>query len=234
MEDDSGSTTSGLEMDFSKPAIHVIVGPCGSGKSVLASSLLYHAMKAKAFKSVIVFCAHEYNSFWTDMLPEHCVRLFSVSAVLEVFRKIKKVRKANPKAPLERHCLVFDDVQGLFARIKQLPEWNSCLISFRHAGLSLVFLGQYPTMCTTLMRSLVNTAYMFRASDLPAQKLLFGMTGSHFESFKEWQRAFLDATSQKYRCMVFKNHRDTKEESYSQFICDIPPKFKINCKENGL
>ena len=59
---------------------------------------------------------------------------------------------------------------------------------------------------------------MFRATDLPAQKLLFGMTGAHFESFRAWQKAYLDATSQKYRCMVFKNHRETMEESYSQFV----------------
>ena len=178
------STTGGLQLDLHKKQIYLLVGRCGSGKSELWKRILYEGAKVKAWSNVIVWTGHEYNDFWKSLLPERNVRLFSAQAVLDVFRKVKAHRKSHGNTKPQHQLMCFDDCQGYFQSLKYRPEWLGCLNSHRHAGFSLAFIGQHATFQQPSSRSLVGTAFLFRAVDLNSQKHLFNCTGSLYPSFK--------------------------------------------------
>ena len=60
------------------------------------------------------------------------------------------------------------------------------------------------------------------------------MAGGLYPNKSEFKRALLDATSEKYTAMVFKNGKNSIQESYSRFKCSVPPAFRLNFKPNGL
>ena len=224
----------GLEIDLaSRPILISMTGKCNSGKTVLLRSLLYHAARAGTWKWIIVFVGHDFSKDYSEILPEHCVRIFTPAAYMAVFDKIRTYKRANPDKALSHGLVVCDDCQGLFARLKNTVEFQNLLISHRHLGVSLAFLNQYATGQTTLQRSLTDIAFAFRASDVQSQKHLFKMMGSHFEGgLKEFQAAMRGLGQ--HNALVFKNNQLSFEDSYSIFKCQLPPKFKLKMKPNGL
>ena len=184
MEDSPQPSTTGLQLDLHKKQIYLLVGRCGSGKSELWKRILYEGAKVGAWDNVIVWTGHEYNDFWKSLLPERNVRLFSAAAVLDVFRKVKAHRKSQPDAALQHTLMCFDDCQGYFQSLKYRPEWLGCLNSHRHAGFSLAFIGQHATFQQPSSRSLVGTAFLFRAVDLNSQKHLFILKAHHHNKIR--------------------------------------------------
>lgn len=230
----------GFEFDFgNRPQICQLFGKCNSGKSEMIRALIYAtcARPDPVYKWIIVFTATTFNQFYTQFLPSHCVRKFSPEAFFDVFRKIEaKVTRGGQKKgfKLDHGLVVLDDCQGLWAKVKHTPEFNSIQISHRHRGVSLWYSNQYVVGMTTLQRSLCDLAVLFRASDEPSLKHLYRMAGTMFPNFKTFKAEFLRATAPTHTALVFKNGHDTIAESYSTFKCDLAPKFVLRMKPNGL
>ena len=226
---------TGLEIDFrARPLLIQLYGKQGSGKSVLCKALLYAAAKQRVYDWVIVFTATSWNDFYTGFLPEHAVRTFTPKQFYEIFAKIQRWKKDNPKKKLSRGCVVLDDVMGQTQKLIYDPRFTNILATYRHHNVDLWSTQQYIVGASPMMRSMLDYAFLFRATDEQSVKALHRMAGGLYPNRQEFKRALLDATSEQYTSLVFRNGQNTIGESYSKFRCDEPPQFMLKFKKNGL
>ena len=234
-ESSSSPLRRGLEIDFhSRPLLIQLYGKQGSGKSCLCKALLYAAAKQEVYDWVIVFTATSWNDFYTSFLPEHAVRTFSPKKFYAIFDKIQRFKKDNPKKKLSRGCVVLDDVMGQTQKLIYDPRFTNILATYRHHNVDLWSTQQYIVGASPMMRSMLDYAFLFRATDEQSIKALHRMAGGLYPNSKEFKRALLDATSEKYTSLVFRNGQNTIAESYSRFKADEPPSFMLKFKRNGL
>ena len=114
------------------------------------------------------------------------------------------------------------------------PRFTNILATYRHHNVDLWSTQQYIVGASPMMRSMLDIAFLYRATDEQSIKALYRMAGGLYPNKSEFKRALLDATSEKYTALVFRNGQNSIEESYSRFKCTEPPNFMLQFKENGL
>ena len=225
----------GLDIDMSSRPLRIqMYGKQGSGKTVLCKALLLAAARKKVFDWVVVFTATSWNDYYTSFLPEHAVRTFEPQKFYDIFNKIQRFKKDNPKKNLSRGLVILDDVMGQTQKLIYDPRFTNILATYRHHNVDLWSTQQYVTGASPMMRSMLDYAFVFRATDEQSIKALFRMSGGLYPNLKAFKTALLACTKDKYNCMLFKNGEATIEDSYSQFMCAEPPNFMLKIEPNGL
>ena len=162
------------------------------------------------------------------------MRQFSPDAFYSIFTKIQRFKKDNPKKKLSRGCVVLDDVMGQTQKLIYDPRFTNILATYRHHNVDLWSTQQYIVGASPMMRSMLDWAFVFRATDEQSIKALHRMAGGLYANSREFKKALLEATRQKHTALVFRNGQNTVEESYSRFKCTEPPNFMLQFKKNGL
>jgi ABC-type dipeptide/oligopeptide/nickel transport system ATPase component len=229
-----GSAVSGLAIDFkSRPLLLQLYGKQGSGKSVMCKALVYAASKQDVFDWVVVYTATAWNDHYRSFLPEHAVRVWDQDAFYEMFAKIRAFKKQNPKKPLSRGLCIVDDCLGQQKLYD--PRFMNLISTYRHYNVDLWQCQQIVSYgASTLQRTMVDWAFLYRATDDQSIRALYKMAGGLYPNMKEFKKAFLDLTSAKHTAMVFQNGKNSVAESYQAFKCDMPPNFKLKFEPNGL
>jgi ABC-type dipeptide/oligopeptide/nickel transport system ATPase component len=231
---DAGGPTNGLAIDFkTRPLLLQMYGKQGSGKSVLCKSLLYAASKQGIFDWVIVYTATAWNDHYRSFLPEHAVRVWDQDAFYDMFAKIRAFKKANPKKALSRGLCIVDDCLGQQKLYD--PRFMNLISTYRHYNVDLWQCQQIVSYgASTLQRTMVDWAFLYRATDDQSIRALHKMAGGLYPNLKSFKRAFLKSTSEKHTAMVFQNGKNTVAESYRAFKCDVAPSFMLKFEPNGL
>lgn len=216
-----------LELDFKRGKMILMIGKQASGKSYLTKSIIYQCSKSKIFKFGIVFTGSKINGDY-DFLDDDIVREdYSEENLEKYINKLRKWCQDHPGEKLPRSFLILDDLLGRI-RINS-PVFANLMSTYRHYNLTIIITSQYMVKnCSTLLRELVDYAFIFRTRFKNSLKHLYESFGQMTESYDDFFNMLEMATKEEHFCLMYDATKDKKETAYKSYRAPgNVPNFKL-------
>jgi hypothetical protein len=187
---------------------------------------MYYYLKQNYFKFGMVISRTKFNGDY-DWCPDEYVKdEYDEQKLQQYINKLRMYKKSKGYVPPS--FLILDDVLGAVSVYSNF--WTQLISQFRHFNLTLIIASQSITskLTSTLLRECVNISVMFRSVFKNTIVASFESFGQLFENYDEFLNLYLKITGQKYHALLFINDKDSKEQSYFDYIAPPnTPEFKI-------
>lgn len=213
--------------DMMFPLIYLFVGKTASGKSVAIKNLIYNYSKLGYFKFILAIVPSKFNSGYDYLPDKYVIESYDENYLKNYFNKLKEFKKKSGFIP--ENALILDDVMGSINLYS--PFWQHFISTYRHYNCTIIFGTQSLTGkggVSTLLRQCCNVCVMYRNVFHDNIENLYKSVGTLMDSQDEFEKTFLSVTSTKYHSLMFVNDRESKEESYFDYISEVAPDFKLN------
>lgn len=209
------------------PLIYLFVGKCASGKSVAIKNLIYNYSKLNYFKFGIAIVPSKFNSGYDYLPDKYVIESYDEGYLKNYFNKLREFKKKAGFIP--ENFLVLDDILGSINLYSSW--WQHFFSTYRHYNCTVIFGSQSITgkgAISTLLRQVCNICVMYRNVFHDNIEQLYKAFGALMENQDEFEKIFLNVTKTKYHALLFANDRDTKQNSYYDYISEVAPDFKLN------
>jgi len=216
---------SDFSFDLSRARIFVIVGRCGSGKSVAMKSILKHCCENNIFSFGRVYTStKQMNQDWSSIIPDkHVFDNYSDNHLKNYINKLKEW-KVTQKKDLPHSFLIFDDLLSVMNIHSPLLKWFFSV--HRHWNITIFLSSQHlVSNISTMLRTLVDGAIIFKNNFKRDRKQLCSAFGQLLEDEKDFLK-MLDGLGP-YEAVLYNSHASTHEEAYTTFKADLPKPFKL-------
>jgi energy-coupling factor transporter ATP-binding protein EcfA2 len=213
-------------MDVTRPKLVVILGACGSGKSVL----LKHLVKTMFESGNLSWCrvyrkTHRANHEY-DWLPDGAVHDIDLEEIHEYQEKLLSAREERGGDKLPMNALIIDDSQGTIRNTydKRLLAWYSL---HRHTSTYIFMCLQFATSIPTALRGMNDYVFVFADKFFTSRRHVFNFIGQWYPKEKEFLAMFDQATKKDHTCLMYTNRAETIEDSYLSFKAPAPEDFSV-------
>lgn len=213
--------------EMQMPLIFLYVGKCASGKSVAIKNLIYNYSKLNYFKFILAIIPSKFNNDYTYLPDKYVIENYDEKYLQNYFNKLRQFKQKNGFIPA--NALIIDDSLGAVNFYSGF--WSHLFSCYRHYKTTIIFGTQALSGkggISTLLRQVCNIACCYRNVYNDNIEGLYKAFGSVMDNYDEFKEAFLNVTSQKYHSLMFCNDKNSKEESYYDYISDLAPNFKLN------
>jgi len=213
--------------DMMFPLIFLFVGKTASGKSVAIKNLIYNYSKLSYFKFILAIVPSKFNSGYDYLTDKYVIESYDENYLKNYFNKLKEFKKKSGFIP--ENALILDDVMGAINLYS--PFWQHFISTYRHYNCTIIFGTQSLTGkggVSTLLRQCCNVCVMYRNVFHDNIENLYKAVGGLMDNYEEFEKTFLSVTSTKYHALMFCNDRESKEETYYDYISEVAPDFKLN------
>lgn len=213
--------------DMKFPLIYLFVGKPASGKSVAIKNLIYNYSKLGYFKFILAVVPSKFNSGYEYLPDKYVIENYDEKYLQNYFNKLRDFKKKNGFIP--ENALILDDILGSINLYS--PFWQHFFSTYRHYKTTVIFGSQTITgkgAISTLLRQVCNICCMYRNVFQDNIEQLYKAFGGLMEDYDEFKNTFLSITSERYHSLMFVNDKDSKENTYYDYISDVAPNFKLN------
>ena len=222
----------GLELDFSRPRLLVVLGACASGKSYAVRALCKELFAQGHFKFARVYSKTARINGEYNWLPDEAIHDISIRGLSEYQDGLLKWRERNDNKEVPQNLLVIDDSYGTI-RNPYAPELISWYATHRHSSTTLITLIQFATGIPTTLRGICDYALVFGDKFQRSRRAIYNFVGQWYDREADFLAMFDEATSEEHRCLVFTNGTPTIEGAYQSWKAppdiDSPP-WKVKFK----
>jgi hypothetical protein len=209
------------------PLIYLFAGKPASGKSVAIKNLIYNYSKLGYFKFILAIVPSKFNSGYEYLPDKYVIESYDENYLKNYFNKLREFKKKSGFIPA--NALILDDILGSINLYSSF--WQHFFSTYRHYNCTIIFGSQTITgkgAISTLLRQVCNVCVMYRNVFQDNIEQLYKAFGGLMEDYNEFQKVFLNVTSTKYHGLLFANDRESKQNSYYDYISDVSPDFKLN------
>jgi hypothetical protein len=227
LEDDEIFDNEGNLNMICKPLIICSTGKCGVGKSYLIKQLIYNYSKVNYFKFGLAFVSTKFNGGYDYLPDQYVIENYNEQYLKNYIDKLKDYKKKKGNIPPSFICL--DDVVGHVNFYS--PFWSNLISTYRHLNLTIILGTQSVSVkggVSTLFRQMVNVCFMFRTLYKDTIEAYYKAFGALCEDLDEFEKMFLQVTSERHACLMFVNDKHSKEDSYYSYKAPSDDvKFKL-------
>ncbi len=205
-----------------KHRIWLIIGPRGSGKSVLLNDILYHTRKQYDFGVAFTATTSTVETF-KQFLPHHLI--YEKGYDYDIGDQFLSVCKKLTAAGKQRATLVCLDDCMFDNKVMKSDAMTEIHLNGRHSGITLMNTTQY-VMGTVppAVRTNVDYVLVLQDSVLANRKRLFEYFFGNFPTFKEFDRVMTQVT-ENHGCLVLDKTQTSAKVCDTIFYYKATPKL---------
>ena len=221
------NTPQNFEFDLSRPRIFVIVGRCGSGKSVAMRCILKDCAQKGLFAFGRVYTStKQMNTEWSSIIPsKHIFDNYSDAHLKQYINKLKEWKIKNKK-PLPPSFLIFDDLLAVMNIHSPLLKWFFSV--HRHWNITIFLSSQHlVSSVSTMLRTLTDYAIVFANRFKRDRKQLCAAFGQLLEDENDFLR-MLDSLK-KHEAILYDSHAMDAASGYIIWKAALPDRpFRLD------
>jgi hypothetical protein len=227
LEDDDIFDNEGNLNLICKPLIICSTGKCGVGKSYLIKQLIYNYSKLNYFKFGLAFVSTKFNGGYDYLPDQYVIENYNEQYLKNYIEKLKDYKKKKGIIPAS--FIILDDIVGHVNFYS--PFWSNLISTYRHLNLTIILGTQSISVrggVSTLYRQMCNVCFMFRTLYKDTIEAYHRAFGALCEDLNEFEKMFLEVTSERHACLMFINDKHSKEDSYYSYKApNNDSKFKL-------
>lgn len=186
-----------------------IFGTRRTGKTTLAKHILVAGQERGLIGGAAVITGSKLDQSWYDMFPY--AQIYETNQALSFFAQLKKRQfyltnlllsgKKLPKDMPYQFTVILDDFIHDRSLARYSTELIEAFVNFRHYGVAVIVLSQYPTGVGPIIRSNSDFVVIFPQNGLAAKKTLIN---DHLEFLPDFRlsMSLLDKATKDFRCLI--------------------------------
>jgi len=209
--------------------IWLIIGPRGSGKTILLRDILYKTRKHYDIGLAMTATTSTVDTF-KDFIPYHLI--FKKGYNYEQCEQLLKVSKdLTAQGKQQKALLILDDCM-FDSKVMKSDAQTEIHLNGRHSGISLINTTQYAMIIPPAIRTNIDYVLVLQDSVLANRKRLHSFFFGNFPTFKDFDRVFNNVTENNGALVLDRTKNTSNIEDctfYYKASMDLP-QFRIGKK----